>query len=117
MLLLMGGNIHQGSGFAAKITTNCTAECDKNSQTPADEQQQFVSKANNEIHNTGKENNFSYRTLTVVRLLPSNALFKELHTRHILKNKFVVRKAVSSVFLSQKLREGYYIYGLCCMRT
>ena len=114
--LLIGGNIYRIDGIVTNTATNnFVAACNENiDYTPV---QQFICESDNGMPAICEKNNFSCRVISVVvRKLPVNTLFKVIHTKHIIKNKFFIRKAVVNSYFSRKQHDGYYTYILGYLR-
>ncbi|MCL2132499.1 MAG: hypothetical protein FWH36_08665 [Lentimicrobiaceae bacterium] len=113
--LLMGGNIRRGDGIVADLAADCAAECSKNTDIVS--AQQFISEPDNGMQNICEKPTFACRIISVaVRLLPTTVMFKELHTKHILKNKILIRETVADICFSRKQQDGFYTYGVGYLR-
>jgi len=114
----MGINFHHQDVMMQHIAVNCSVKADNTvNYSLVDARQQFISESENGMPNICEKNNFSCRIVSVVvRLLPTTVLFKELHAKHILKNKFFIREAVADICFSLKQQDGFYTYGVGYLR-
>jgi hypothetical protein len=86
------------------------------SQSFIDDSQHYISESSQWFPNTWEKPAFSFHIVSVVRQLPDNISFKELHIKHTVKNKLFLRNIVFHICHSLKLYNRYYILGIGKLR-